>query len=66
MKKYTRNSNSSIKNTARMIMINMKITTRYLSLRGIVNNNDSDYNKDSSSSTIVIIMKFINQYTNIL
>ena len=66
MKKYTRNSNSSIKNTARMIMIKMKITTRYLSLRGIVNNNDSDYNKDSSSSTIVIIMTFINQYTNIL
>ena len=47
-------------------MIKMKITTISLSLRGIINDNDSDYNKGSYSSKNVIIITFINQYTKIL
>ena len=53
-------------NAARMIMIKMKITTISLSLRGIINDNDSDYNKGSYSSKNFIIITFINQYTKIL
>ena len=48
-----------------MVMKKMKITTRYLFLGGIYDDNDNKNgnNKGYSSLTIILIMTLINQYT---
>ena len=63
MKKYTRSMESRMSNAEKTIMIKMRRTH---SLGGVFNYDNSNHYEGSSSSTAVIIITFINQYTKIL